>query len=260
MQGFSIRQLRVSQRGKELLQGLELDIRTGELQVLLGPNGAGKSSLMRVLAGEWQHSHGELLLDGRPLAEISPLEQARRRAVLPQQDGLSFGLRVQELLTLGRYAAKDQSAKTTEVVLSAVMAATQISTLAHHRYPELSGGEQRRVQLARVLAQIWDVPQAVLLLDEPTQSLDPAHQHAVLSLLRTLATEKGFAVLASLHDLNLASAYAQRISLLRNGQLIASGVPPQQLNAAQLQAVYGHSLCFTAIQHQSQQQWLIGRV
>ncbi len=256
MQGYSARQLSVSRQRQRVLHAVNLEVCSGELHVLLGPNGAGKSSLLRTLAGEWPQSEGVLLLDGLALAAMPALQQARRRAVLPQQDGLIFGLRVHELIALGRYAAKDQTASTTDAVLAEVMLATQISALAERRYPSLSGGEQRRVQLARVLAQVWDVPQAILLLDEPTHSLDPAHQHAVLALLQSLAVVKGFAILASLHDLNLASAYAHRISLLKAGRVVATGAAAQVLNSAALQNIYGDSLQFTAIEHAGQRQWI----
>lgn len=255
MPGFTVRQLCVVRQGCELLHGIHMDARPGELHVLLGPNGAGKSTLLRAMAGDWPHSSGTLLLDERPLSATSALQQARRRAVLPQQDGLSFGLCVRDLIALGRFAARDQTLATTRAVVDAVMTATQVSALSERRYPTLSGGEQRRVQLARVLAQVWDVPAAALLLDEPTHSLDPAHQHALLALLRTLA-EKGFAILTSLHDLNLAAAYAQRISLMCQGCIVASGEPQQLLNETLLQAVYGDSLQFTAVVQGGRQQWL----
>lgn len=256
---FLAKQLCVARQGRTLLQGVNLKVQPGELHVLLGPNGAGKSTVIRALAGEWQASQGELLLDGQALSALSPLQQARRRAVLPQQDSLSFGLSVRELIRLGRYAARDQKPTTTNVIVEAVIAATQIGALADRRYPSLSGGEQRRAQLARVLAQVWDVPEGVLLLDEPTHSLDPAHQHAVLTLLRALA-DRGHAILASLHDLNLASAYAQQISLMRDGLLIVSGTPRQVLDEAQLQAVYGDSLQFAAVEHEGRRLWLTRRV
>ncbi len=252
------RQLGVSLQGRALLQDLSLDIAACELHVLLGPNGAGKSTLLRTLAGEWPPASGGLLFDGRPLAETPPLEQARRRAVLPQHDGLSFGLSVRELIALGRYPCKDQRPATTQAVVDAVMAATQITALADRRYPTLSGGERRRAQLARVLAQVWDVPQALLLLDEPTHSLDLAHQHAVLALLQQLA-QQGHAVLISLHELNLAARYANRVSLLRDGHLLASGSPAQVLDEAHLQALYGHSLRFQAVDSDGARQWLTTR-
>ena len=258
MKILQARQLGVSRRGRALLKNLDLDLAAGELHVLLGPNGAGKSTLLRTLAGEWPRASGSLLLDGRPLAEIPALEQARRRAVLPQHDGLSFGLSVRELITLGRYPCKDQRPGTTQAVVDAVMSATQIAALADRSYPTLSGGERRRAQLARVLAQVWDVPQALLLLDEPTHSLDLAHQHAVLALLRQL-TQRGHAVLISLHELNLAARYADRISLLQDGQLLASGKPVEVLDETHLQCLYGNSLRFTAIEREGSRQWLASR-
>jgi len=247
----------VMRDGRRLLSDTSLQLRSGELHALLGPNGAGKSTLLHVLSGEWAISKGTITLGGRALGSLSAADQARRRAVLPQHDALSFGFTVREMVGLGRYAAADQRPAHQRQILKAVMEATDVTHLAERRYPSLSGGERRRAQLARVLAQVWDVPHAVLLLDEPMHSLDLAHQHAMLALLRALA-ERGFAVLASLHELNLAARYAHHISLMHPGQLLLSGTPEQVLDEPQLQALYGSGLRFTAINEDGQRQWLTG--
>ncbi len=245
----------VERAGRVLLADASIQLAAGELHVLLGPNGAGKTTLLRALSGEWPTCTGEISLSNDALPRLDAPQQARRRAVLPQQDALAFGFTVRELITLGRHAAVDQRPDTTRQVIAAVLQATDTAHLAERRYPELSGGERRRAQLARVLAQVWDVPQAVLLLDEPVHSLDLGHQHAVLALLRTLAA-KGFAILASLHELNLAAAYAQRISLMQSGRVVASGTPETVLNAASLKSLYGDDLGFTAIENAGSRQWL----
>lgn len=241
--------------GLTLLQNVDITLAAGELHVLLGANGAGKSTLLKALSGEWPPTSGRICLAGQALEKMDVLEQARRRAVLPQHDALAFGFTVQQLISLGRHAALNQKPAHSGSVLAEVMAATDTTHLAHRRYPELSGGERRRAQLARVLAQVWDVPQAVLLLDEPTHSLDLAHQHRVLTLLRTLA-EKGFAVLASLHEINLAATYAHRISLLQAPSIVASGTPGQVLNERSLQQLYGNDLHFSPVLQGSNTQWL----
>lgn len=258
MQGLQASNLHVIREGRILLDDVSLSLAAGSLHILLGPNGAGKSTLLRTLAGEWEPSRGRVWLDQRPLNLWSAKEQARRRAVLPQQDHLSFALSVHELLGLSRHAAGDRSAATSQCVLDAVTAATDIATLITRRYPSLSGGERRRVQLARVLAQVWDVPGATLLLDEPTHSLDPAHQHAVLALLRSLASQ-GFAILLSLHDLALAAQYAHQISLMRGGKLLASGLADEVLTCQNLQATFGSQLNYTLLQHEGHRHWATSR-
>ncbi len=250
------REISVHRAGHTLLSAASLELAAGELHVLLGPNGAGKSTLLKALSGQWPTQSGSITLSGTPLASLTALQQARQRAVLPQHDALAFGFSVLELVTLGRHAAIRQSASQEQQLIDAVLAATDIAHLRDRHYPTLSGGEQRRAQLARVLAQIWDLPQPVLLLDEPTHSLDLAHQHSMMSLLHTL-TVRGFAVLASLHDINLAAAYAHRISLLKAGQLIATGTPATVLDQKALQNLYGEALDFIAVEHNGSRQWLL---
>lgn len=245
----------VHRAGCRLLDEVSLSLGPGRLHAVLGANGAGKSTLLRALAGEWLPSAGSIALDGRALSRLNPAAQARLRAVLPQQDVLAFGFTVLELVRLGRHAALDQRPATTRRIIDTVLDATDITQLADRRYPELSGGERRRAQLARVLAQIWDQPGALLLLDEPTHSLDIAHQHAVMRLLRSL-TGRGFGVLASLHEINLAAAYADEVSLMRSGRLIAAGATATVLNPVTLQATYGDALQFTPLTVQGKTLWL----
>lgn len=256
MSALHTHQLCVVREGRALLSNVCLQLQAGELHVLLGPNGAGKSTLHQALSGELLPASGQIRLGNDDLAQLSALQLARRRAVLPQQDGLAFGFSVQELVLLGRHAAIDQRPSTTQRVLAAVLQAMDLSHLAARHYLQLSGGERRRAQIARVLAQVWDVPNAVLLLDEPTHSLDFGHQHAVLGLLRQLARQ-GFTILASLHDLNLTAGYAQQVSLLHAGRLVATGTPDVVLTEAKLQSIYGHALRFTAVPAAGGQQWLI---
>lgn len=247
--------LSVIKEGRTLLTDASLSLVSGQLHALLGPNGAGKSTLLRVLSGEWSATSGSVQLAGQALQQWTPLAQAQRRAVLPQHDQLSFGFTVSEVIVLGRLAARQRSHRHEQAVLAEVMAATDITALALRRYPSLSGGERRRVQLARVLAQVWDASQPVLLLDEPMHSLDPAHQHRVMALLRTLAA-RGFGIVVSLHELNLAAAYADHISLLKAGRILAAGAATAVLNEANLRATYGDALRFTAVAHEGRQHWL----
>ncbi len=228
-----------------LLRELSLDLRPGELHVVLGANGSGKSTLLRLLAGELRPTEGRVLLNNRPLQDWPIAERARLRAVLPQGESLRFDFSAREVVTLGRHAARAGSAAEEAAHIDAAMAATDVLALAGHAYPTLSGGERQRVQLARVLVQLAGQAdrQRYLLLDEPTAALDLAHPYACLRLLRAQAA-RGLGVLVILHDLNLAAAHADRLSLIHQGRLLAQGTPAETLRAEHLRTAFGDDLEF----------------
>ncbi len=216
-----------------------MDAAAGRLTVIVGPNGAGKSTLLRVLSGDIAADAGEVSMLGRPLPRWRRAEIARRRAVLPQTCALNFSFRVKDVVRLGRLpfppsaADRDIAARALEEV--------GLSGFSDRLYPDLSGGEQRRVQFARVLAQINDAAAAgsgVLLLDEPTASLDPAHGLAVLRRAKTLASA-GLTVLAVVHDVNLATPFADVFIGMRDGRVVFSGPPEASLTPDNLREVYG---------------------
>jgi iron complex transport system ATP-binding protein len=225
-----------------LLDGVDLSVAPGRFTAVLGPNGAGKSTLLRCLAGERSPSSGAVSLDDAPLSTWDLVALARRRAVLPQQVTLDFPLTGREVVTLGRAphrgvadAAADRRA------IAAALDAADAADLADRSYPTLSGGEQQRIQFARVLAQISGgstTAPSYLLLDEPTASLDLAHQSAILRVARGLA-DAGTGVLAILHDLNQAARFADEVVLLRRGRVFAVGPPAEVLTAATVEAVFG---------------------
>ncbi|MBN2112636.1 MAG: heme ABC transporter ATP-binding protein [Acidimicrobiia bacterium] len=221
--------------GAVLLDGVSLEVRAGEVLGVVGPNGAGKTSLLRVLAGETAPTSGRVLLDGRPLARYRPRELARRRALLPQQTLLQFAFRVLDVVLMGRYPHRESSAERDLEAAQGAMAAADVAHLAPRLYPTLSGGEQTRVSFARVLAQ--ETP--LVMLDEPTTSLDLRHQELVMGLLRSLADD-GAAVVAVLHDLNLAARYADRVALMSRGRLAALAPTREVLRADLLSEVYQH--------------------
>lgn len=236
---------------RRLLAGVSLAVRPGELHVVLGVNGAGKSTLLKLLAGDLQPSKGEVILNDRPMRAWSLRQRARLRAVLPQGDNLRFAFTAREVVTLGRQAAYGGTEAAETALVSAALEAFDASALADRSYLQLSGGERQRVQLARVLAQLSRVhgqadEPMYLLLDEPTAALDLAHQHACMSLLRRkLAT--GLGVLAVLHDINLAGRYADTVSLLHEGLLLAQGAPAAVLRPETLQRAYGSKLRFLPV-------------
>ena len=221
--------------GKAILEAVSLSLQAGELLAVLGPNGAGKSTLLRVLTGALAPQAGSASLDDRPLKDWNGRELARRRAVLPQSSPLAFGFRAFEVVLLGREPHSGASSREADLeIAEAAMREADVIHLAERSYSTLSGGEQQRVQLARVLSQVWPGEGAegatFLLLDEPTSSLDLAHQHTILRLAQRWARE-GAGVLAVLHDLNLAARYADRLSLLKAGRLEAEGSPEEVLTA-----------------------------
>jgi iron complex transport system ATP-binding protein len=204
---------------------------------LIGPNGAGKSTLLRVLSGEIAPSGGEVKMAGRPLQAWTAKERARMRAVLAQDTVLTFPFTAFEVALMGRFPFNGGHAtrRDRDIALE-TLRYVDVAHLATRLYPTLSGGERQRVQLARVLAQLWE-PQAgprYLLLDEPTSSLDLAHQHQALRGARRFAQDHGVAVLAVLHDLNLAAQFANRVALLSRGRLAACDTPRAVLTEARL--------------------------
>ena len=216
--------------GRALLAGVDVAAAPGEILGILGPNGAGKTTLLRLLSGEWTPTSGTVELLGRPLADLTAIEQARVRAVLPQHTVLTFAFRCLDVVLMGRYAVTSGD---DIAVARRSMAFTDSEHLADRSYPTLSGGEQTRVSLARVLAQ--ETP--VLFLDEPTASLDLRHQELVMHTLRGLA-DRGAVVVAVLHDLNVAARFADRVALLAEGRMFAIGTTEAVLTGPIVEAVY----------------------
>lgn len=201
-----------------LVRGVDLAFNAGEVVALVGPNGAGKSTLLRALAGETPLSEGSVLIDGRPIETFRPRELALRRAVLPQQTLVEFAFTAREIVEMGRTARR--RAGNHEAVVTRSMARTDSFVFERRIFPSLSGGEQARVSIARVLAQ--ETP--ILLLDEPTASLDLRHQETIMAIAREVAANGGIVVMIA-HDLNLAAAYADRVALISKGAVVASGTP-----------------------------------
>lgn len=232
-------------RGRRaLVADLDLMLEPGTVTAILGPNGAGKSTALRLLAGDWRPDGGDVTFAGRSLAEWSPENLARVRAVVPQSTALPFSFTAREVVALGRVPHRRASSRRQdEEVVTASLAAADALPFADQPFPLLSGGERQRVALARALAQIWDQPRVgcCLLLDEPTAALDPAHQVAVMALLRRLADE-GLTIGVVLHDLTLALRHADRAALLERGRLSAAGPVRAVLDADRLARVYGCAL------------------
>ncbi|MGE0734581.1 MAG: heme ABC transporter ATP-binding protein [Alphaproteobacteria bacterium] len=240
---LSARGIAFSRNGRRILHDVSLDVCAGELVAVLGPNGAGKSTLLKLMAGELTADAGELRLNDTPLGARSRREQARLRAVLPQHTDVAFPFTCEEIVLMGR-APHQQSFETAHdrAIAAEIMARLGVLQFARRSIFSLSGGEQQRVHLARVLAQIWDAaPQGgarYLLIDEPTASLDPAFQLLVLDTARDLA-RRGIGVMAVLHDFNLAALHADRLAVMKDGRIACLGTPEQVIRADMMRDVYG---------------------
>jgi iron complex transport system ATP-binding protein len=231
---LSAKGLRVERNGNTLLSDISVDVKRGELLAIIGPNGAGKSTLIGALAGDVEPDAGSVELDGRPLGSLTAREVARLRAVLPQQLTIAFPFTVREIVAMGRNPWLDER---DDEVIEAAMRRLDVTHLAERTYPTLSVGEQARTSLARVLAQ----ESPLLLLDEPTAALDIGQQEKMLVITRSLVNE-GHAVVAVLHDLNVARRHADKVLVIHNGRSVAYGSPAEVLVAEQLSAVYDHPI------------------
>lgn len=227
--------------GKPLVERVSLTLEPGKVLAVVGPNGAGKSTLLRALCGEIALAGGQIRLNGRALTGWSGQEQARLRAVLPQSSTLPFAFRVGEVVLMGRSPHINGAERLQDYTIAAnALATVAMSAFAERLYTTLSGGEQQRVQLARVLAQIWEespLGPRYLLLDEPTNNLDLAHQHRILQVARQFAGQ-GVGVLAILHDLNLAAQYADTVLLMKAGRGLALGSPHTTLTPALIEEAF----------------------
>ncbi|MEM0966068.1 MAG: heme ABC transporter ATP-binding protein [Verrucomicrobiota bacterium] len=221
---------------KTLVEGVDLDLKAGEIQVLAGPNGAGKSTLLRVFTGENKANEGTVELDGRELGEWEANDLAKKRACLPQTSSLSFPFTIEEVVGIGRIPYLDRREEKKEAIQHA-LEIVALADRASEGYLHLSGGEKQRVHLARILAQLDDPAEKILLLDEPTSSLDLTFQQMVFQIARQWA-DAGSAVLLVLHDMNQVMHHADKVTMLSEGRAVASGPPREVLQSELVDKVY----------------------
>ena len=225
---------------RTILRDCSLELRPGKFTAVVGPNGAGKTSLLRILSGEDKDYNGTIEINGASIRRMPVSTLSRMRAVLPQQTNINFPFTTEQIVEIGRHAHKCSSTENIAVINRA-MEHTDTTRFKGRLYSSLSGGEQQRVQMARVIAQITTNESAnrYMMLDEPTASLDIAQQHLLLSLARQMCNEK-IGVLAILHDLNLAIQYADDILLLRNGHSIGYGQVDEVISEDIIEETFGH--------------------
>lgn len=219
------------------LDGVDLDVPAGGVYAILGPNGSGKSTLLRVLLGALAPQAGEARYAGRPLAEWTPRELARRIGVVPQAEELAFPITVRELVAMGRYPHLGnwrREGEADRVAIEQAMIRCDVLDLAGRPLATLSGGERQLVRIARALAQQPDT----LVLDEPTAALDIRHEMEIFELVAALAATDGVTVVLVTHNINLAARYASRILLLDRGRVAAEGEPAAVLTRETVERVY----------------------
>ncbi|MEM1346136.1 MAG: heme ABC transporter ATP-binding protein [Pseudomonadota bacterium] len=233
--------------GRLVLEDVSLALSPGEVVAVIGPNGAGKSTLLGCLSGALRPADGSVTIDGDHPAALTPAALGQRRAVLEQTPEARAPFGLDELVGLA--IPRAVSPKDADTIVARAIAALGLDALAKRAITELSGGERHRAHMARALAQLWAGrllgAGRWLLLDEPTASLDLAHQDAVLRAARQVARE-GAGVLAVLHDLTLAAAVADRIALMERGRLVALGTPEAVLTPERLGAVYALPVAVSA--------------
>jgi iron complex transport system ATP-binding protein len=222
---------------RRVLHGVSIDLHAGELLAIVGPNGAGKSTLLKILGGALRPWTGTVDLEGRPLAEYDRRAIARRLAMVAQENLVAFRFSVLEIVLMGRaphLGAFHFETRHDLEIAHAALERFDLIGLARRPIQELSGGERKRVFLARALAQ----DPHVALLDEPTAFLDLRHVAEIFARLRELRTERGLAVVATLHDLNAAALHADRVLLMKDGATAGYGTPEEVFTVDNLRAVY----------------------
>jgi iron complex transport system ATP-binding protein len=221
-----------------VLRDISFVVGPGEFEGILGPNGSGKTTLLNCVNGSLKFSTGKVHVGGKDVKTIGSLEMARLVAMVPQESALDFDFTVEEIVLMGRYSHIDrfrfEDQKDYDVAAEA-MKETGTWKLRDRLVTNLSGGERQRVVIARALAQ----EPKVLLLDEPTTHLDIRHQLEVLGLIRKLNEARGLTVLAVFHDLNLTGRFCDRVLLMDEGSIMATGTPAEVLTVQNIEKAYG---------------------
>ncbi len=222
---------------RKVIEGVSLEVASGEIVALLGPNGAGKTTILRALNGTVPLKSGEITLNGTRLNELSRREIARNIAVVAQENETKFPITVIEFVLAGRFTRGAAFGWETPADIEAAnnaLGMCDLSGYAKRVMNELSGGERQRVVLARAMA----AETGILLLDEPTANLDLSHQALMFRLVRERCRDVGASAIVITHDLNLASEFAERVILLKAGEVFAQGTTDQVLTRENVQRVY----------------------
>lgn len=233
---MQVKDLAVRYGAKTILKQIQMSLAKGEVASIIGPNGAGKTTLLKSLASIIPAERGRIWIDGKDVRSYSANELAKKLGYVPQQAAFGYPLTVLETVLLGRKPYIQWNVTASDLhIAGEIMEQLQIAGMAQRYTDELSGGERQKVLIARALAQRPEV----LLLDEPTSALDIRHQLEVLELVRQLARQQQVLVVLILHDLELAARYSDRVFLLQQGEIFASGRPEEVFTPAHMEQVYG---------------------
>lgn len=233
-----IRKLSFAYETQPVIRRLSLAVEKGVCFVIIGPNGSGKTTLIRLIAGSLKAAEGSIDILGQPIQSYHRKALARQVAMVPQMVALDFPFSVAEFVAMGRAPHLGLLGLTTAAdneIVDRALQFTEIDRLAGRTLDQLSGGERQRALIARAICQ----EPRIILLDEPTAALDPAHQIRVMDLMEKLKEEQAVTVIMVSHDLNLASLYGDRVLLLDQGRIVAQGVPTRVLTAEHLEQAYG---------------------
>lgn len=255
---LSIESISYSIGQKNILNGISINYAPGLFHVIVGPNGSGKSTFLKVFSGEQQPRQGVVRYDGQQIAALPKTWVAQRRSVMSQQPELHFPLNVEEIIMMGRYPhfSYQPSGKDRDIC-AAVIRELQLNDFLARDYLTLSGGEKQRVQFARALAQVWEIPHngsRYIFLDEPINNLDIHYQHQFLQLAKQF-TGKETVTVAVLHDINLAVQYADTLTFMKAGAVVAHGAPAAIISSQLIEDVF--AIPVQVLQHPSTRNPLI---
>ena len=241
MSAVTVRNLTFAYGEKPILRKVSLSVKKGEFFVIIGPNGAGKTSLLKAIAGFAESTGSRVEIFGRPIAAYSRRQLAKVMAMVPQQIPIDFPFTVADTVLMGRSphlgllgVERDKDLR----IAKQAMEFTEVVHLADRRLDQVSGGERQRVFIARAICQ----QSGIILLDEPTTALDPAHQLKIMDLMERFRRERQTTVIMISHDLNLASMYGDRLLLIKEGMIEKIGPPGDVLTREQLTRSYGCTL------------------
>ena len=226
---------------RRVLRGLSFSVEKGDFFIMIGPNGSGKTTLMKLIAGILRSQGGQIQILGQPGHSYTPRALARAVALVPQRLPVDLPFTVGEVVLMGRspYQGILGIEREQDLEIAGIaMQFTGVDHLSGARLNQLSGGEQQRVFIARAICQEPEI----MLLDEPTASLDLSHQVKVMDLMEKLKSEKGITVVMVSHDINLAAMYGDRVLLLKDGEVVCEGAPSVVLTFQQLEKTYGCNL------------------
>ena len=239
---LSLKSVSLKLDNRQILKDVSLEINEGEIVSVIGPNGAGKSTLLNVLTGDISPDSGDIIYDNKQLNKISIQERAFTRSVMSQMQTLVFNFNVKDVIEMGwLQRGNSDFSSNFSMAFEAVTTECNVHNLVHRKFNSLSGGEQRRVHFARTLLQLWRPSQSndprYLLLDEPTANLDLSSEMLLMNILKARASSN-VGILVILHDLNLASHFADKIAIMKDGEIKAFGKPEEIMTDDFLTLIY----------------------